>query len=244
MPFGARGKAWPKRRSRGAVAADRAVPRGELVLMQKSQGRSESALIRPFFDAHATVTALLCVLFAIMYLDRVNVSAAAASLQAHFGLNNTELGLTFSAFSWAYLGSVLLGGWGARRFGAKSTLLVCVVVVGLGTIATGLAGGLMTLFLARLAVGLGEGPAFPAATQAMRNWYPPQSFGYIPGTGKNPYVSRVHLHVGSHSFTPFCVVAWDQRGTFPVWSGYRWSWRFRVAGRRWYGRRPCQPSPW
>ena len=95
--------------------------------MQESKGRSESALFRPFFDAHATVTTLLCVLFAIMYLDRVNVSAAAASLQSHFGLNNTEVRLTFSAFSWAYLGSVLLGGWGARRFGAKLTLLVCVV---------------------------------------------------------------------------------------------------------------------
>src|SRR6267378_800433 len=34
---------------------------------------------------------------------------------------------------------------------------------------------------ARLAVGLGEGPAFPAATQAMRNWYPPHRFGYIQG---------------------------------------------------------------
>ena len=78
--------------------------------MQESQGRSESALIRPFFDAHATVTTLLCVLFAIMYLDRVNVSAAAASLQAQFGLSHTDLGWTFSAFSWAYLGSALLGG--------------------------------------------------------------------------------------------------------------------------------------
>src|SRR6516165_1826531 len=106
-------------------------------------------------SAHAIVTMLLCVLFAIMYLDRVNISAAAASIKAHFGLSNAELGWTFSAFSWAYLGSVLFGGWGARRYGARLTLLVCVVVVGLGTIATGIASGLITLFAARLAVGLG-----------------------------------------------------------------------------------------
>ena len=125
------------------------------------------------------VTALLCVLFAIMYLDRVNIAAAAASLQGRFALTNAETGLIFSAFSWAYLGSVIFGGWGARKFGAKSTLAVCVVIVGVGTIATGLAGGLATLFVARLMVGMGEGPAFPAATQAMRNWYPPDRFGYI-----------------------------------------------------------------
>ena len=194
--------------------------------MQQSQERSESAPIRPFFDAHAMVTTLLCVLFAIMYLDRVNVSAAAASLQAHFGLNNTELGLAFSAFSWAYLGSVLLGGWGARRFGAKSTLLVCVVIVGLGTIATGLAGGLMTLFLARLSVGLGEGPAFPAATQAMRNWYPPQSFGYIQGITHSasrlgaalapPLVAGVIASMGWRAAFVVCGAA------AVVWSGAWW----------------------
>jgi MFS family permease len=141
----------------------------------------EAAPARRLLDARATVTTLLCVLFAIMYLDRVNISAAAVSLKADFALSNTEMGLIFSAFSWAYLGSVMFGGWGARRYGAKSTLTASVVLVGLGTIATGLAGGLATLFLARLVVGMGEGPAFPAATQAMRNWYPPHRFGYIQG---------------------------------------------------------------
>ncbi|RTL52150.1 MAG: MFS transporter [Bradyrhizobiaceae bacterium] len=140
-----------------------------------------SSTKRKRLNAHFVVTAMLCVLFAIMYLDRVNISAAASSLKVHFGLTNTEMGLAFSAFSWAYLASVLFGGWGARKYGAKRTLLVTVVLVGLGTIFTGLISGLVTLFLARLAVGLGEGPAFPAATQAMRNWYPPDRFGYIQG---------------------------------------------------------------
>jgi MFS family permease len=152
-----------------------------MALAQQMEDSGKKAAPRAFFGAHARVTTLLCLLFAIMYLDRVNISAAASSLKAHFGLSNTEMGLTFSAFSWAYLGSVFFGGWGARKFGAKSTLFVCVIVVGLGTIATGLAGGLATLFIARLLVGLGEGPAFPAATQAMRNWYPSHRFGYIQG---------------------------------------------------------------
>jgi MFS family permease len=148
---------------------------------QGDDASSEAIPVRRFFDAQSMVTALLCVLFAIMYLDRVNIAAAAAPLKAHFALNNAQTGLIFSAFSWAYLASVIFGGWGARKFGAKSTLTVCVVIVGVGTIATGLAGGLATLFVARLLVGMGEGPAFPAATQAMRNWYPPHRFGYIQG---------------------------------------------------------------
>jgi MFS family permease len=124
---------------------------------------------------------MLCVLFAIMYLDRVNISAAAAPLKAHFQLTNTQMGLAFSAFSWAYLASVLFGGWGARKYGARVSLFVAVSIVGVGTILTGLTGGLSSLFIARLVVGLGEGPAFPAATQAMRNWYPAHRFGFIQG---------------------------------------------------------------
>lgn len=170
---------------------------------------------RGLFDAQATVTALLCVLFAIMYLDRVNIAAAAASLQGHFALTNAETGFIFSAFSWAYLGSVIFGGWGARKFGAKRTLAVCVVIVGIGTIATGLAGGLASLFVARLMVGMGEGPAFPAATQAMRNWYPPDRFGYIQG------VTHSASRLGAALAPPIVTAV-------ILWSGWRFA--FVVCG--------------
>src|SRR6266851_8407696 len=83
---------------------------------------------RSFFKAHTVVTTMLCVLFAIMYLDRVNISAAAAPLKAHFQLTNTQMGLAFSAFSWAYLASVLFGGWGARKYGARASLFVAVSI--------------------------------------------------------------------------------------------------------------------
>jgi MFS family permease len=86
-----------------------------------------------------------------------------------------------------------------------------------GTIATGLSGGLATLFVARLIVGMGEGPAFPAATQAMRNWYPPHRFGYIQGITHSasrlgaalapPIVTAVILWVGWRSAFVVCGAA-------------------------------------
>jgi MFS family permease len=158
---------------------------------------------------------MLCILFAIMYLDRVNISAAAGSLKAYFQLTNTEMGLAFSAFSWAYLASVLFGGWGARKYGARISLFICVIIVGLGTIFTGLIGGLGSLFVARLLVGLGEGPAFPAATQAMRNWYPAHRFGYIQG------ITHSASRLGAAIAPP--VVAW-----IIVWSDWRTS--FIICG--------------
>jgi MFS family permease len=90
-----------------------------------------------------------------------------------------------------------------------------VVIVGIGTIATGLAGGLATLFLARLAVGMGEGPAFPAATQAMRNWYPPHRFGYIQG------ITHSASRLGAALAPPIVTIV-------ILWAGWRAS--FIVCG--------------
>ena len=92
--------------------------------MRQAVGTVAAPRAQSLFSAHTVVTTMLCVLFAIMYLDRVNISAAAAPLKAHFNLTNTEMGLAFSAFSWSYLASVLFGGWGARKYGARVSLFV------------------------------------------------------------------------------------------------------------------------
>ncbi|MBY0383332.1 MAG: MFS transporter [Xanthobacteraceae bacterium] len=198
-----------------------------MALMQEADSvTAELAPSRSSISAHTLVTTLLCILFAIMYLDRVNISAAASSVKDHFHLTNAEMGVIFSGFSWAYLASVLWGGWGARKFGAKATLVVSVIVVGIGTIATGLAGGLATLFIARLIVGLGEGPAFPAATQAMRNWYPPARFGYIQGITHS--ASRLGAALAPPIVTALIVLG-DWRLSFVIcgvaaliWAGFWW----------------------
>jgi len=49
------------------------------------------------------VLALLCVMYFITYVDRVNVGTAASEIQRELGLTNTELGFVFSAFAYPYL---------------------------------------------------------------------------------------------------------------------------------------------
>src|SRR5262249_37523746 len=106
-------------------------------------------------DGHGWVMVLLCAMFAIMYLDRINIAAAPASIRAEFHLSNTAIGVAFSAFSWSYLGSVLLGGLVVRRFGARAMLVFCAALVGLATLATGFVQGLGSLFIVRFLVGAG-----------------------------------------------------------------------------------------
>ena len=45
----------------------------------------------------------------------------------------------------------------------------------------GAAGGMVSLFLARLLLGIGEGAGFPTATRAMTAWTPQGRWGFAQG---------------------------------------------------------------
>ncbi len=127
------------------------------------------------------VLLLLCLMDLILYVDRVNISTAAPLIKAELGLSNTELGFVFSAFAYPYALFQLVGGWLGDKFGARRTLGICGLVVCAATVATGAAGGLAALLAARLALGFGEGAAFPTATRAMTSWIPLGQFGFAQG---------------------------------------------------------------
>jgi len=134
-----------------------------------------------WFRASTIVLALLCLMYLITYLDRVNVSSAAEGFATEFRLSKTQIGLVFSAFAYPYLIFQIIGGWVSDRFGARRTLIVCGVVWATATALTGTASGLVSLLIARLLLGLGEGATFPAATSAMSRWVADQRRGLAQG---------------------------------------------------------------
>jgi len=111
-------------------------------------------------------------MYFITYVDRVNIGTAAGEIQKELGLSNTQLGFVFSAFAYPYLIFQIFGGWVGDRFGPRMTLFWCGMIWAVATILTGFVGGLATLFLARMLLGLGEGATFPTATRAMQYWTP------------------------------------------------------------------------
>jgi len=127
------------------------------------------------------VLLMLCVMYFITYLDRVNVSTAASGFGQDFHLTKTQIGLVFSAFAYPYLVFQIIGGWVSDRFGARRTLLVCGLLWALATFLTGMAIGLLSLLAARLLLGFGEGATFPAASRAMSRWVPRERRGFAQG---------------------------------------------------------------
>jgi MFS family permease len=65
------------------------------------------------------VLALLCSMSFLLYLDRVNLAAAAGPIKTELGLSNTTLGVAFSAFGYTYLIFQIVGGWLADRICAR-----------------------------------------------------------------------------------------------------------------------------
>jgi len=150
--------------------------------------------------ASNVVLALLCLMYFITYLDRVNVSTAAAGFSKDFGLSKTQIGLVFSGFAYPYLVFQIIGGWVSDRFGARRTLLVCGCLWSAATVLTGMAGGLASLMVARVLLGLGEGATFPAATSAMSRWVAKGKRGYAQG------ITHAAARVGN-AVAPAAIVA-------------------------------------
>ncbi|RZF27456.1 MFS transporter [Paraburkholderia sp. UYCP14C] len=127
------------------------------------------------------VLALMCAMSFIMYLDRVNLSAAAGLIRDDLHLSNTDVGLVFAAFAYTYTICQVIGGWISDRFGAKRTLVASASIWIVATVATGLSGGLVSLFASRLLLGIGEGAALPAQARALTNWFPSNRRGFVQG---------------------------------------------------------------
>ena len=121
---------------------------------------------------------ILCLMHIILFVDRVNLAAAAEAIKTDLGLTNIQLGVAFSAFNYAYAPFQLVGGWISDRYGSRRTLAICALVWAVTTMVTGAVGGLATLFAVRFALGMGEGATLPAATRALAKWTSDASRGF------------------------------------------------------------------
>src|SRR5438132_7026545 len=130
--------------------------------------------------ATTNVLGLLCAMYFINYIVRVNVSTAAAVFQPELGLTNTQVGLIFSAFAYPYLAFQIAGGWVADKFGARRALTVFAILWSSATVLMGLANSLSGMILGRVLLGIGVS-ALPVATRAMSNWMPAEKRGFAQG---------------------------------------------------------------
>src|SRR6266446_5141692 len=127
------------------------------------------------------ILGLICLMYLITYLDRVNISTAAPEIRKEFGFDTVTMGWIFSAFGWSYALFQVPGGWLSDRFGARPVLAGIVTYWSAMTAATAGAVGAVSFFIMRFLFGIGEAGAFPGATRAMQVWYTRQERGFVQG---------------------------------------------------------------
>src|SRR6185312_7374195 len=129
-------------------------------------------------SAPTIVLAFLCFMYLITYVARQNLATASGAIGKDLGLSNSQIGQVIGTFGITYAIFQILGGWIGDKWGARRTLFVCGLIWASATVLTGLAGSLVTLYMVRLLLGVGEGATFPVATRAMQSWTPPERRGF------------------------------------------------------------------
>jgi sugar phosphate permease len=159
--------------------------------------------------------ALLVVCGVINYLDRATLAVANEFIRADLGLSLGQMGLLLSAFSWSYALCQLPVGALVDRIGPRWLLGIGLVVWSLAQAAGGLASSFGWFVLARVALGIGEAPQFPAAARVVGNWFPPRARGTPTGI----YNSASPLGV---ALAPLCLA--------PLIAATSWHWAFFATG--------------
>ena len=162
-----------------------------------------------------TVVVLLFFATTINYIDRQILSLIKPILDKELGWSNTDFGLVNSAFQGAYGLSLLFFGWFVDRYGAKIGYAVSIAFWSLAAMVHAMAGTASSFFIARAALGLGEGGNFPAAIKSVAIWFPKSERAFATsifnaGTNAGAIVAPAAV--------PFIALNWG------------WQWAFIGAG--------------
>ncbi|PYS51199.1 MAG: MFS transporter [Acidobacteria bacterium] len=120
---------------------------------------------------------LILLIVAINYVDRASLSVAMPAISKEFGIDAAAQGIILSSFFWTYALMQIPSGWFADRYGPRLIIGCATILWGAFQALAALATGRGALLLARLGLGLAEGPVFPASGKLNAVWLPARERG-------------------------------------------------------------------
>ena len=115
----------------------------------------------------------LLALFIVSFLDRINMSFGALSMNRDLGLSSTMFGMANSAFYIAYLVAEIPSNMIMVRVGARLWIPRIMITWGIASIGTMFAVGPLSLYGLRALVGLAEAGFMPGILLYITFWFPP-----------------------------------------------------------------------
>jgi len=151
----------------------------------------------------------------VSYIERMNISVAAAAMMPELGFSRVEMGQVFSSFLWGYAIFQVPAGQMGDSLGPRLTLTLAALIWAAmsaltgflpGTVFTGTFAALAALLILRFLLGAGEAATFPVGARAIRNWTPIWERGFgnsimiagasIAAAVTSPLVSWLLVRVG------------------------------------------------
>ena len=108
----------------------------------------------------------------VSYFDRVNLSVSKDALFGAFGISAVMFGFLSSAYNWPYMLLQLPSGLLLDRFGVRRVGIISTFIWTLASFAAASSIGVVSLFGARILLGIGEAPTFPGTAKATAYWFP------------------------------------------------------------------------
>ncbi len=108
----------------------------------------------------------------VNYFDRVNLSVSHDALYTAFGISDVAFGYLLGAYNWTYAMCQLPVGVLLDRFGVRRVGRISALIWSAASFAAAVTPGLPGFFGARLLLGVGEAPTFPANAKAIGVWFP------------------------------------------------------------------------
>jgi MFS family permease len=146
----------------------------------------------------------------VNYLDRVNLTVSQDGLHAAFGISFSTFGILAAAYNWTYALCQLPIGVILDKFGIRRVGRISIMLWSISSFAAAVAPGIQWLFGARLLLGVGESPIFPASAKAVGRWFPSQERSFATS-----------LFDSAAKFSS--AVGVPLLGLLLVWMGWRWS---------------------
>ena len=189
-------------------------------------------------DRHG-VLALLILLFAILYLDRVAISVAGPRMQADLGIDPVGWGWVTGIFTLAYCIFEIPSGMLGDRIGPRRVLARIVLWWSAFTALTGAVSNFYLLLLVRFCFGAGEAGAFPNSSVVIARWFPAEQRATISG------VTLMASQIGG-ALTPIIVLPiqmrYGWRASFYLFAGLGIAWA--VVWYTWFRDSPRDaPAP-
>ncbi|QBI51872.1 MFS transporter [Streptomonospora litoralis] len=117
-----------------------------------------------------TIVAMLVVLMALNYADKLAFGLAATPIIDEFGLTLDEFGLAGSAFYLPFFITTLIVGFAADRVGSTRPLGAIAVLWGVAQLSMVAATGLGVILFSRLLLGASEGPTYGLVNHSAFSW--------------------------------------------------------------------------